>query len=82
MVEVHGEKMPLSGAGQVSLKNPTLFVVSPYDTAVSCAASPHHWPTAAFEVMRLELWRLQIQASRFQRADSGAGSWSPAVLFS
>lgn len=37
MVEVEGEKMPLASVGQVSLKNPTQFVVAPYDTAVSVA---------------------------------------------
>jgi ribosome recycling factor len=33
-VDAYGEKQPLTALAQISLKNPTLFVVSPFDTAV------------------------------------------------
>jgi ribosome recycling factor len=34
MIEAYGERQPLTALAQVSLKNPQLFVVSPFDTAV------------------------------------------------
>jgi ribosome recycling factor len=39
MAEAYGEKQPLSGLAQISLKNPQLFVVSPFDAALATAIS-------------------------------------------
>jgi len=39
MIEAYGERQPLTALAQVSLKNPQLFVVSPFDTAVATAIS-------------------------------------------
>lgn len=38
-VEAYGERQPLSGLAQVSLKNPQLFVISPFDAALANAIS-------------------------------------------
>lgn len=35
MVEAYGEKQPMKGVAQVSMKNPTQLVISPFDTTVS-----------------------------------------------
>ena len=35
-VEAYGERQPLTALAQIALKGPTLIVVNPFDSAVSC----------------------------------------------